>query len=205
MHKLKPSGHYLKRKTRIPIFTTTLSPSSIALSDQAGPGVLRLNQVGQDRRRLTHLTTGSSPTFTSSPKAATPSCVKTSLEMKDAIDHGLALRKRLTTVFGCQVKDGKGELFRMELKFESVYLMKLVGSFVHPEGKKNDMTRVLLHNVPLLLWLSRELATTIETMDQDGWGFQKWVRPSSSYHASSGAFMKDFTVDRIRSHFFLQV
>lgn len=29
---------------------------------------------------------------------------KTSLEMKDAIDHGLALRKRLTTVFGCQVK-----------------------------------------------------------------------------------------------------
>lgn len=49
--------------------------------------------------------------------------------------------------------DGKGELFRMELKSESVYLMKPVGSFVHPEGN-NDMTRVLLHNVPLLLWLS---------------------------------------------------
>ncbi|KAI8357134.1 hypothetical protein B0O80DRAFT_307371 [Mortierella sp. GBAus27b] len=78
---------------------------------------------------------------------------KTSLEMKDAIDHGVGQGKRLMTVFGCQVKDGKGELFRMELKSESIYLMKPVGSFVHPDGN-DDMTRVLLHNLPLLLWLS---------------------------------------------------
>ncbi|KAF8941063.1 hypothetical protein BGZ58_002877 [Dissophora ornata] len=49
------------------------------------------------------------------------------LEMKDSIDDSITSRKRLEMVFGCQIKDDHGELFSMELKAESIYLMRPIG------------------------------------------------------------------------------
>ncbi|KAG0002126.1 hypothetical protein BGZ65_002901, partial [Modicella reniformis] len=102
---------------------------------------------------------------------------KTALVMKDSVDDAITNGKRLKTVFDCQVKDAKGELFSMELKSESIYLMRFIGFFVCPTDN-TDMTNVLLNNLPILLWRSRELDIMIEALDQDAHDLQSWVRPS---------------------------
>ncbi|KAG0242959.1 hypothetical protein BGW41_003124 [Actinomortierella wolfii] len=78
---------------------------------------------------------------------------KIALEMKDSIDDAITNGKRLERMFGCQVKDDQGELFTMELKAESIYLMRSTGYL-------------------------QELNTTFEALDKDAQDLKAWIRPS---------------------------
>ncbi|KAF9190112.1 hypothetical protein BGZ49_003736 [Haplosporangium sp. Z 27] len=102
---------------------------------------------------------------------------KIALEMKDSIDDAITNGKRLERVFGCQVNGDQGELLSMELKAESIYLMRSIGSSVRPKNH-TDMLQMFLTNLPILKWLSQELNISFETLDQDAHDLKTWIRPS---------------------------
>ncbi|GJJ74658.1 hypothetical protein EMPS_07016 [Entomortierella parvispora] len=102
---------------------------------------------------------------------------KVALEMKDSIDDAITNGKRLEKVFGCQVQGDQGELFSLELKAESIYLMRPIGSFVRPKNH-TDLLHVLLSNLAILKWLSQELSMSFKSLDQDAQGRKTWIRPS---------------------------
>ncbi|KAF9102256.1 hypothetical protein BGX27_011114 [Mortierella sp. AM989] len=169
----------------IPIFNCLQRPGFTRhFTSTFGPSLIRSQAFDPTNLGIKsdlHLVTKGAHVFVCECKKPTVSSKfdfeKIALEMKDSIDDAITNGKRLVRVFGCQVKGDQGELFSMDLQAESIYLMRLIGSFERPKSH-TDMLHVLLSNLPILKWLSQELQISFNTLDKEAHDLETWIRPS---------------------------